>query len=140
MFPFQYGLSYSTFSAELKSPPSAVTVPATGSIDVTVAVTNTGSVPAKTVIGVYYRKPLSSFVRWHRMLASFGKTTSLSPSKSTDLKIPIDVAKMLASYNPVAGVPIVESGLYIIEIVMEMGLDKPHDPASFIGTFNLTVT
>jgi hypothetical protein len=57
------GLSYTTFDVA----PLNLTL-SNGTISALVNVTNTGALPSKQVVGVFFSKPLSSFVRNHLSL------------------------------------------------------------------------
>ena len=101
VYPFGYGLSYTTFSWELVGSPD---VPSTFDVDstisLTVRVTNTGSVAGKDVVQLYYTAPYydggieKSFVR----LADFAKTPLLQPAETADVTLTVAV-KDLASYD-----------------------------------------
>ena len=57
--------------------------------------TNTGDTWAgKQVVGVYYAKPLSSFVRNHLSLLAFAKTDTLAPKASEVLQIVASVTAL----------------------------------------------
>ena len=87
VFPFGYGLSYTTFeysNARL----SSKTIAPNGSIDVTVTVKNTGKVAGKEVVQLYIGDDKCSVVRPQKELKGF-KKVSLNPGESKDVTITI---------------------------------------------------
>ena len=126
-FPFMFGLSYTTFDV------SPINVILQGDTILSlVNVTNTGRASAKQVVGVFFSKPLSSFVRNHLSLLAFGKTRELAPGESQALQLTAPVAG-LASYDAQAGQAVVEKGEYTITVRV--------DSATVVngGTFTITV-
>jgi beta-glucosidase len=108
LFPFGFGLSYTSFTVT----PLSVTLAQGGGSVVTVCnVTNTGLVPGRQVVGVYYSRALSSFVRAHKYLLAFGKTGVLGVGESTALTMTAPLAT-LASYDPRLGAATIEPGEY----------------------------
>jgi beta-glucosidase len=101
VYPLGYGLSYTSFSWEMVgSPviPSPLTIDS--NIEVTVKVTNTGSVAGKDVVQLYYTAPYydggieKSYVR----LADFAKSPLLAAGASANVTMSVAV-KDLASYD-----------------------------------------
>lgn len=99
VFPFGYGLSYTTFEQKLDN----VSV-GEDTITVTVTVTNTGSVAGKSAVQVYAQTPYGEYERKHLVeksaiqLLDFGKTDILEPGASQTLTI--ECSKyLLASYD-----------------------------------------
>lgn len=88
VFPFGYGLSYTTFeysNARL----SSKTISADGTIDVTVTVKNTGKVAGKEVVQLYIGDDKASVVRPQKELKGF-KKVALNPGESKDVTITIN--------------------------------------------------
>jgi len=80
LFPFGYGLSYTTF--EVGEPKlSAATIGANQSVNVTVEVKNTGKVEGDEVVQLYVRDKVSSVTRPVKELKGFERVT-LEPGKS----------------------------------------------------------
>ncbi len=75
-YPFGFGLSYTQFT--LGAPAVEVTG---GSIRVSVEVCNTGEVPGKEVVQVYYSSPQGKLGKPARELAAFRKTRMLVPGE-----------------------------------------------------------
>jgi beta-glucosidase len=96
LFPFGYGLSYTTFSY---SDPvvSATEIPADGSLTVTCTVTNTGSVAGEEVAQLYIRDHVASLIRPVRELRGFQKF-SLKPGESRQVSFTLS-ANDLAFVN-----------------------------------------
>ena len=130
-YPFGYGLSYTTFKQELVS-----VTEAGGTITATVKVTNTGSVPGKDVIQMYYNPPYTNggVEKASANLVAFDKTKELAPNESDTLTLTWKVEDM-ASYddkaNDGAGAYVVEAGKYIISL--------NSDSHTVIDTYEYTV-
>ena len=87
-YPFGYGLSYTTFGySNLRA--SADTLPATGTLDVSVDVTNTGRLAGDEVVQLYVRYPDSKVERPRKQLRGFSRVT-LAPGemKTVTLRLP----------------------------------------------------
>ncbi|MGH7701229.1 MAG: glycoside hydrolase family 3 N-terminal domain-containing protein, partial [Gemmatimonadales bacterium] len=79
-YPFGYGLSYTTFAyADLRL--SATGVPATGTLTVSVTVTNTGSREGAEVVQLYLQDEVASVTRPVRELKAFRRIV-LKPNES----------------------------------------------------------
>ncbi|KAH6651507.1 glycoside hydrolase superfamily [Truncatella angustata] len=90
LYPFGYGLSYSTFS--LSGATVDTSTPSRGNtVTVTVNVQNTGSVTGKQVVQVYFRQAYAKVSLPVKRLIRFTKV-ELAPGASTTVsfKIPID--------------------------------------------------
>ena len=86
-----------------------------GEANVTVRVQNTGGAAGRATVALYFSKPLSSFVRYHKMLGAFAKTEVLAAGDSVNVAITLPAAK-LASFNASVGQPTVESGSYLLQV------------------------
>lgn len=96
LYPFGYGLSYTTFEMsdiDLSSP----TMNADGSIDATVIVTNTGTREGTALIQLYTRDLIASVTRPVQELKGFQHCT-LKPGASTPVKFTI-TPDMLRFYD-----------------------------------------
>lgn len=88
LYPFGFGLSYSTF--EFGKPVlAAASVKAGTPVTVTVPVRNTGKVAGDEVIQVYIRDSLSSVTRPVKELAGF-KRVSIAPGKTQSVAVTIN--------------------------------------------------
>lgn len=99
VFPFGYGLSYTTFEQEIVSAPDGEAL-TTDPFEVTVRVTNTGSVAGKDVIQVYATAPYTEgeIEKAHKVLVGFAKTEELAGGASAEYTIEIDPYNF-ASYD-----------------------------------------
>lgn len=99
VFPFGYGLSYTTFEQEIVSAPDGNAL-TTDPFDVTVRVTNTGSVAGKDVIQIYVTAPYTEgeIEKAHKVLVGFAKTAELAGGASEEYTIEID-PYYFASYD-----------------------------------------
>ena len=98
-YPFGFGLSYTSFDWEIVNTTSGA-LDKDGTVDVTVKVTNTGSVAGKDVVQLYYAAPYTpgGIEKSAKVLADFAKTGLLQPSESQELTLTLDVYDM-ASYD-----------------------------------------
>ena len=82
LYPFGYGLSYTTFSVDglrLELPGKAE-----------LAVTNTGDAAGETVVQVYAKNPTSTFAPTNPVLIGFARTKLLQPGETCKVAIPLD--------------------------------------------------
>ena len=112
VFPFGYGLSYTTFSQTLDS------VANDGdTVKVSVTVTNTGSVAGKDVVEIYYSAPYTKggLEKPAVVLAAFAKTSELAAgaSETVDLEFP---ARQMASWDSSKGAWVLEAGTYTVSL------------------------
>lgn len=113
LYPFGFGLSYTTFSMEAGGFSYAE-----NQVSFVMKVTNTGSVAGKEVVQVYAKAPLGKLGKPARVLIDFKKTKELKPGECEELAFAIPTS-VFASYNEVstAGMPvgwILEAGEYTI--------------------------
>ncbi len=100
-YPFGFGLSYTTFTQEIKH---VSYDSSTGYYDVTVTVTNTGSVSGKKAVLVYAQTPYGEYEKTYLVekssiqLVAYDKTDLLNPNESVDIIIPVE-RYLLASYD-----------------------------------------
>ncbi len=100
LFPFGYGLSYTSFKYG-KATASATTISGdNGTITITVPVTNTGKVAGKEVVQLYIGDDKASVVRPTKELKAFAKV-ALNPgeTKNVTLKIKTDDLKFFDETN-----------------------------------------
>ena len=126
VFPYGYGLSYTTFTQEIvsSSPSHAGFVTSEDEISVQVRVTNTGSVAGKEVVQIYYTSPytMGGIEKSHVLLAAYAKTDILQPGDSQMLTLKFS-ARDMASYdysdannNGFKGYEL-EEGTYVIRLM-----------------------
>ena len=108
VYPFGYGLSYTSFEKEFVSTAAEVQTAINGAtklddkIQVKVKVTNTGEVAGKEVAQLYNHAPYISgeIEKAEVNLVGFGKTKLLKPGKSEVLSIDVRVGDLLSfDYN-----------------------------------------
>jgi beta-glucosidase len=88
LFPFGFGLSYTTF--EIGEPRlSAATIRPDGAVKVSVEVRNTGAVAGDEVVQLYVHDVVSSVTRPVKELKGFRRVT-LAPGASTNLTFDLD--------------------------------------------------
>ncbi len=97
MFPFGFGLSYTTFAWVLKNVEKKGEGK-DGSILIEAEITNTGSYAGKEVLQVYVEAPQGRLGQPKRVLAGFAKSKELQPGESCTLMIETKV-KSFASYD-----------------------------------------
>jgi beta-glucosidase len=97
LFPFGYGLSYTTF-AYSNPKVSATTFKDVAGVTVTVDVTNTGDVVGKEIVQVYVHDQKSGLVRPYKELKGFAKV-ELQPGETKSVSIPLDF-RAFAYYHP----------------------------------------
>ncbi|MFW6319364.1 MAG: glycoside hydrolase family 3 C-terminal domain-containing protein [Bacillota bacterium] len=102
VFPFGYGLSYTTFDWDISSlrPRDGRTIEKNDVIEVEVDVTNTGDVAGKDVLQLYYTEPYSTgeIEKAHVVLSSFAKTDLLEPGQTQTITLTMN-AEDMKSYD-----------------------------------------
>ena len=95
-YPFGYGMSYTSFEQELQS----VDFNIGGESKAVVKVTNTGSVPGKSVVQLYAQAPYiqGGVEKAAIQLVGFAKTSTLAAGASETVTVDFD-AKYVASYD-----------------------------------------
>ena len=97
LYPFGFGLSYTTFAVEAKLA-EADGADAHNAVTVSAQVTNTGDYAGKEVVQVYCEAPQGAMGKPARSLCGFAKTKELAPGESVTLQIPVSWYT-LASYD-----------------------------------------
>ena len=109
-YPFGFGLSYTTFAF------SKPIVKAKGNaVEVSITVSNTGSVAGKEVAQVYVAAPKGRLEKPAQELKAFAKTRELKPSESQTLTMTIPV-RDLASFDEAGSQWLTEAGTYTFRI------------------------
>ena len=100
VYPFGYGLSYTTFSWEVDDDGAKGTLAADGTLSFDVTVTNTGTVAGKDVVQLYFSVPYieNGIEKAHVELGAFAKTKLLEPEESQTLTLTMS-ARDMASYD-----------------------------------------
>ena len=92
LYPFGFGLSYTTFDVK------SVSVSGSDTLTFKVSVTNTGKFSGKEVVQVYCGAPQGKLGKAARVLCGFAKTTELAPDETQELEISVRL-ETLASYD-----------------------------------------
>ncbi|MBQ4427341.1 MAG: glycoside hydrolase family 3 C-terminal domain-containing protein [Oscillospiraceae bacterium] len=113
VFPFGYGLSYTTFTQEMGAISES-----NGTLSFDVKVTNTGSVAGKDVVEVYFNPPYTNggIEKSVANLVAFAKTGVLQPGASETVKISFKAEDMASFDYKGAGCYVLEAGDYVISI------------------------
>jgi beta-glucosidase len=102
VYPFGYGLSYTSFSMSIKnkSDINNSALNTDGKVTLEVEVTNTGKVAGKQVVEIYATTPYKTgeIEKAHKVLCGFEKTDVIQPGKTVTVTIDVDVYS-LASYD-----------------------------------------
>lgn len=102
IYPFGYGLSYTSFDWSIKevSLPSSSSLAADSNIEVKVNVKNVGQYPGKDVVELYYQTPYitGEIEKSAISLGDFAKTSVLEPGESQELTLSLSAYDM-ASYD-----------------------------------------
>ena len=111
-YEFGYGLSYTgfTFSALKTSAPAI-----TENLQVSVTVTNSGSVAGKEVVQLYVSAPDKKLDKPASELKAFAKTKLLQPGESQEIAFSLSLAD-LASFDTKTSSWIAEAGNYIASV------------------------
>ena len=113
LFPFGYGLSYTTFEYS-NAKVSAKTFKDVDGMTATVDVTNTGDFAGKEIVQVYVHDQKSGLVRPEKELKGFAKV-ELQPGETKSVSIPLDF-RAFAFYHPEYKQWITENGDFDILI------------------------
>lgn len=99
VYPFGYGLSYTTFSWNVEFDNDTALTPER-TLTARVTVTNTGSVAGKDVVQLYYTAPYTpgGIEKSQVVLGDFAKTRLLQPGESQTLELSLSASDM-ASYD-----------------------------------------
>ncbi len=128
LYPFGYGLSYTDFEwEEIDYSMNEDTV------SYHIRVTNTGDVPGKDVVQVYYQPPYmeGGIEKSATALIDYAKTSLLEPNESEELIIEFPIRHM-ASWDMENGYYVLEQGTYGVTINKNV-----HEPI-FEKSFDLT--
>jgi beta-glucosidase len=118
LYPFGYGLSYTTFShSALTVTPKAS---AHGSLTATLTVANTGSREGTDVIPLYVAQPVSAAAEPPQRLVGFTRVT-LAAGASQTVKITFPASALARSQGDIdaSAPPTVEPGGYVLQVDKE---------------------
>lgn len=128
MYPFGYGLSYTTFDWDVTEYKADA-----NKISVTVKVTNTGNFAGKDVVQVYFSAPYTKggIEKSVIELAGYAKTDTIAPGSSYTVNVSFDVADMASYDYKGAQAWVLEKGDYTIKV--------GHDVKTFEKTYKYNV-
>ncbi len=98
LYPFGFGLSYTTFTLEAQMVNPGQSNEDIKEVTISVKVTNTGEKAGKEVVQVYCQAPQGALGKPARSLCGFAKTKELAPGEAETLQISIPQHR-LASYD-----------------------------------------
>jgi beta-glucosidase len=127
LYPFGYGLSYTTFTTtNLSATPNVST---SGTVNATFTVTNTGSRSGTDIVPVYVAQSPSSVVVPPQRLVGFTRVT-LDAGKSKTVTVSFPVSKLAETMGDInaSGPPTVEPGSYTVQL--NNNTVKPYDVAT----------
>jgi beta-glucosidase len=115
LYPFAFGLSYTTFSVTNLSATSDVS--RFGTVNTTFTVSNTGSKIGTDVVPVYVNQPVSAVVVPPQRLVGFARVP-LAPGQSQPVHVSFPVTELAVTPNDIDGAapPQVERGAYQVQI------------------------
>jgi beta-glucosidase len=115
LYPFAYGLSYTTFAVSGLSATSSVS--RSGRVTASFTVANTGSRAGTDVVPVYVHQPVSAVLVPDQRLAGFIRVT-LDPGQSKTVRVTFPVSELAVTPGDIDGTasPQVETGSYQVQI------------------------
>jgi beta-glucosidase len=115
LYPFGYGLSYTTFKTSALTATSSVS--ASGTVTATFTVTNTGTKAGTDVVPVYVHQPVSLVLVPDQRLAGFSRVT-LNAGQSKTVRVSFPVSELAVTPGDIqsTGPPQVEPGAYQVQI------------------------
>jgi beta-glucosidase len=115
LYPFGFGLSYTTFATSGLAATSSVG--RTGTVTARFTVTNTGSRAGTDIVPVYVHQPVSVIVVPNQRLVGFTRV-SLDPGQSKTVRVSFTVAELAVTPGDIAsaGPPRVEPGGYQVQV------------------------
>jgi beta-glucosidase len=115
LYPFGFGLSYTTFGVSGLSATSSVS--RDGTVTATFTVSNTGGRAGTDIVPVYVHQPVSAVLVPDQRLAGFTRVT-LDPgqSKTVHVSFPVSVLAVTPGDIQSDGTPAVETGAYQVQI------------------------
>jgi beta-glucosidase len=126
LYPFGYGLSYTTFTTSNLSVTPNVSTHGTATATFTVA--NTGSRSGTDIVPVYVAQPVSSVVVPPQRLVGFTRVTlDAGQSKTVTVRFPVSTLGESQGDINASGPPTVEPGSYVLQL--DKNTTTPYDIA-----------
>jgi beta-glucosidase len=126
LYPFAFGLSYTTFQTSALTATSSVS--REGKVTASLTVTNTGTRAGTDIVPVYVHQPISAVLVPNQRLVGFTRVT-LDPGQSKTVQVSFPVSELAVTPGDIAstGSPEVETGSYQVQI----GTNPVHLSADF---------
>ncbi len=132
LYPFGFGLSYTTFAVEAEledAEEEAKGGKAAQGLTIRAKVTNTGNVSGKEVVQVYCQAPQGALGKPARSLCGFAKTKELAPGEAQELEISVP-AGAIASYDDSGASGhkscwVLEAGVYVFYVGTDVRSASP---------------
>jgi len=115
LYPFAYGLSYTTFNTTGLTATSSVS--RHGTVTASFTVTNTGSRAGTDIVPVYVHQPVSLVLVPNQRLVTFTRV-ALNPGQSKTVQVTFPVSSLAVTPGDInsASPPSVEAGSYQVQI------------------------
>ncbi|MBV9451485.1 MAG: glycoside hydrolase family 3 C-terminal domain-containing protein [Streptosporangiaceae bacterium] len=115
LYPFAYGLSYTTFATSGLSATSGVS--RNGKVTATFTVKNTGGKAGTDIVPLYVHQPVSLVLVPSQRLVGFARVT-LDPGQSKTVQVTFPVSELAVTPGDIDGTspPQVETGAYQVQI------------------------
>jgi beta-glucosidase len=124
LFPFGFGLSYTTFQTSNLSVTSSVSTQ--GTATATFTVTNTGSRAGTDIVPVYVHQPVSAVVAPPQRLVGFARVQlDAGQSKTVSVAFPASTLAVTPGDIESTAAPAVEPGAY--QVVLDKDTTTPYD-------------
>jgi beta-glucosidase len=115
LYPFAFGLSYTSFSVRGLSATSSVS--RHGTVTATFTVQNTGSRSGTDIVPVYVHQPVSPVLVPGQRLAGFARVTlDAGQSRTVHVSFPVSVLAVTPGDMEADGPPSVETGAYQVQL------------------------
>jgi beta-glucosidase len=115
LYPFAFGLSYTSFSVSGLSATSSVS--RHGTVTATFTVQNTGSRSGTDIVPVYVHQPVSPVLVPDQRLAGFARVTlDAGQSQTVHVSFPVSVLAVTPGDMAADGPPSVETGAYQVQL------------------------
>jgi beta-glucosidase len=115
LYPFAFGLSYTTFQTSALTATSSVS--REGKVTASFTVANTGTRAGTDIVPVYVHQPISAVLVPNQRLVGFTRVT-LDPGQSKTVQVSFPVSELAVTPGDIAstGSPEVETGSYQVQI------------------------
>jgi beta-glucosidase len=134
MFPFGFGLSYTTFQVSNLSTTSGVS--SSGTVTATFTVTNTGGRAGTDIVPVYVHQPISAVVVPPQRLVGFARVDlQAAQSRTVSVSFPVSTLAVTPGDIDASAAPAVEPGTY--QVVLDKDTTTPYQ-VDLSATFTIS--